>query len=196
MKPSSQASTSCFVRDALACGSVGVTAAMGSPGFGGGICAPSSAFAVAKKGIRATINVIAARVRMGSSFSRGPLSAVLCYPLRAIIVLIRESSTCLRYFVRDQLRAPRYRVPLESLPMSTAKTKQPVRPTLGGLLRSLRSRNGWTLKEMSKRTGIPLSTLAKVEHDRLTLTYDKLQQLSERLKIRMSDLFAESSSAP
>jgi quercetin dioxygenase-like cupin family protein len=49
---------------------------------------------------------------------------------------------------------------------------------------------------MSKRTGIPLSTLAKVEHDRLTLTYDKLQQLSERLKIRMSDLFAESSSAP
>jgi len=46
---------------------------------------------------------------------------------------------------------------------------------------------------MSKRTGIPLSTLAKVEHDRLTLTYDKLQQLSERLKIRMSDLFAEPS---
>jgi len=44
---------------------------------------------------------------------------------------------------------------------------------------------------MSTRTGIPLSTLAKVEHDRLTLTYDKLLQLSERLKIRMSDLFAE-----
>jgi transcriptional regulator with XRE-family HTH domain len=57
----------------------------------------------------------------------------------------------------------------------------------------LRTRNDWTLKEMSKRTGIPLSTLAKVEHDRLTLTYDKLQQLSERLKIRMSDLFAEPS---
>jgi transcriptional regulator with XRE-family HTH domain len=52
-------------------------------------------------------------------------------------------------------------------------------------------RNDWTLKEMSKRTGIPLSTLAKVEHDRLTLTYDKLQQLSERLHIRMSELFAD-----
>lgn len=65
------------------------------------------------------------------------------------------------------------------------------RPTLGRQLRALRQRNDWTLKEMSKRTGIPLSTLAKVEHDRLTLTYDKLQQLSERLKIRMSDLFAE-----
>jgi transcriptional regulator with XRE-family HTH domain len=70
------------------------------------------------------------------------------------------------------------------------------RPTLGRLLRNLRQRNDWTLKEMSKRTGIPLSTLAKVEHDRLTLTYDKLQQLSERLKIRMSDLFAEPAEGP
>ena len=65
------------------------------------------------------------------------------------------------------------------------------KPTLGRMLRSLRTRNGWTLKAMSERTGIPLSTLAKVEHDRLTLTYDKLLQLSERLKIRMSDLFAD-----
>lgn len=65
------------------------------------------------------------------------------------------------------------------------------RPTLGSLLRSLRLRNDWTLKEMSERTGIPLSTLAKVEHDRLTLTYDKLQQVAERLQIRMSELFAE-----
>ena len=67
------------------------------------------------------------------------------------------------------------------------------KPTLGRVLRALRTRNSWTLKEMSDRTGIPLSTLAKVEHDRLTLTYDKLLQLSERLKIRMSDLFAETS---
>ena len=68
--------------------------------------------------------------------------------------------------------------------------------TLGRLLRNLRTRNHWTLKEMSKRTGIPLSTLAKVEHDRLTLTYDKLLQLSERLKIRMSELFADSVEEP
>jgi hypothetical protein len=51
-------------------------------------------------------------------------------------------------------------------------------PTLGSLLRGLRSRKGWTLKEMSERTGIPVSTLSKVEHDRLTLTYDKLLQIS------------------
>jgi transcriptional regulator with XRE-family HTH domain len=64
-------------------------------------------------------------------------------------------------------------------------------PTLGTLLRGLRSRNQWTLKQMSDRSGIPISTLSKVEHDRLTLTYDKLLQLSQRLNIRMSELFAE-----
>ena len=70
-------------------------------------------------------------------------------------------------------------------------------PTLGALLRGLRDREGLTLKQMSEKCGIPVSTLSKVEHDRLTLSYDKLYQLSQRLGIRMSDLFAEnSSSAP
>jgi transcriptional regulator with XRE-family HTH domain len=57
-------------------------------------------------------------------------------------------------------------------------------------MKALRTRNDWTLQEMSDRTGIPRSTLAKVEHDRLTLGYDKLQQISQRLKMRMSELFA------
>ncbi len=71
-------------------------------------------------------------------------------------------------------------------------------PTLGAVMRGIRSRNGWTLKQMSAKSGIPVSTLSKVEHDRLTLSYDKLQQLSQRLSIRMSDRFAEDSeeSAP
>jgi transcriptional regulator with XRE-family HTH domain len=63
-------------------------------------------------------------------------------------------------------------------------------PTLGNIMRALRARNGWTRKEMSERTGIPLSTLAKVEKDRLTLSYDKLLQISQRLKMRMSELLA------
>lgn len=68
-------------------------------------------------------------------------------------------------------------------------------PTLGRVLRDLRSHRGWTLKEMSERSGIPVSTLSKVEHDRLTLTYDKLLQLSQKLNIRISELFAESEPA-
>ena len=68
-------------------------------------------------------------------------------------------------------------------------------PTLGTLLRGFRSRAGWTLKEMSANSGIPVSTLSKIEHDRLTLTYDKLQQLAQRLGLRMSELFAEEDAA-
>ena len=65
------------------------------------------------------------------------------------------------------------------------------RPTLGRILKDLRNHRNWTLREMSEHSGIPLSTLSKVENDRLTLTYDKLAQLSEKLQIPISDLFAE-----
>ena len=71
-----------------------------------------------------------------------------------------------------------------------------VQPTLGRILKDLRSHRGWTLKEMSARSGIPVSTLSKVEHDRLTLTYDKLLQLSQKLNIRISELFAEFERTP
>jgi len=65
------------------------------------------------------------------------------------------------------------------------------RPTLGRILKDLRNHRNWTLREMSERSGIPVSTLSKVENDRLTLTYDKLAQLSQKLQIPISDLFAE-----
>lgn len=68
------------------------------------------------------------------------------------------------------------------------------RKTLGTVLAELRSRRGWTLKEMSEQSHIPISTLSKIEHDRLSLTYDKLQQLSERLRIPMADLFGQDES--
>jgi transcriptional regulator with XRE-family HTH domain len=66
---------------------------------------------------------------------------------------------------------------------------------LGAVVAGIRTRNGWTLKEMSTRTGIPVSTLSKVEHNRLSLSYDKLQQLAQRLNLSMADLFAEDASA-
>jgi transcriptional regulator with XRE-family HTH domain len=43
---------------------------------------------------------------------------------------------------------------------------------------------------MSTAVGIPLSTLARIEHDRGSLTYDKLLQLSERLGVGLPELFA------
>jgi transcriptional regulator with XRE-family HTH domain len=63
--------------------------------------------------------------------------------------------------------------------------------TLGGLIRLLRQRKGWTLRQMSEQVGIPLSTLAKVEADKLSLTYDKLQQFCARLGLSMTEFLAE-----
>jgi len=62
--------------------------------------------------------------------------------------------------------------------------------SLGALVRHLRRTNGWTLRQMSEKTGTPLSTLAKVESDKLSLTYDKLQQFSSRLGYTMAEFLA------
>ena len=63
--------------------------------------------------------------------------------------------------------------------------------TLGGLIRLLRKENNWTLRQMSEKVGIPLSTLAKVEADKLSLTYDKLQRLTSRLGMTMTEFLGQ-----
>lgn len=63
-------------------------------------------------------------------------------------------------------------------------------PSLGRALRELRARHGWTLKEMSQKTGVPLSTLSKVEHARLSLSYDRLLQLCARLGLSPAEFFS------
>jgi transcriptional regulator with XRE-family HTH domain len=68
--------------------------------------------------------------------------------------------------------------------------------TLGKLLRAERQRRGWTLRQMSERVGIPLSTLAKVEQDKLSLSYDKLQQLTAKLGVTMAEFLAQNSAQP
>jgi transcriptional regulator with XRE-family HTH domain len=59
------------------------------------------------------------------------------------------------------------------------------------LIRAERQRRDWTLRQMSETVGIPLSTLAKVEQDRLSLTYDKLQQFTARLGLTMAEFLAQ-----
>jgi len=68
--------------------------------------------------------------------------------------------------------------------------------TLGQLVRAERQRREWTLRQMSERVGIPLSTLAKVEQDKLSLTYDKLQQMASRLGVTMAEFLAQDSAEP
>jgi len=64
------------------------------------------------------------------------------------------------------------------------------RSRLSGALRGLRKQKGWTLSEVSGRTGFSIPTLSKVENDRLSLSYDKLIRLSEGLGVDIAQLFA------
>ncbi len=61
----------------------------------------------------------------------------------------------------------------------------------GSALRALRLEKGWTLAEVSRRTGVPISTLSKVENDKLSLSYDKLARISKGLEIDIGVLFAQ-----
>jgi transcriptional regulator with XRE-family HTH domain len=63
------------------------------------------------------------------------------------------------------------------------------KPQLGTVLRNIRVERGWTLKQMSDVVDITVSTLSKIERGKLTLSYDKLQQLSDSLGISFADLF-------
>lgn len=59
----------------------------------------------------------------------------------------------------------------------------------GSVVREERLRRGWTLADASERTGLPVSTLSKVENDKISLSYDKLVKLSQGLEIDISRLF-------
>lgn len=60
----------------------------------------------------------------------------------------------------------------------------------GAVLKGLRLSNGWTLAEVSRRTGLPISTLSKVENDKMSLSYDKLARISRGLEIDIGMLFS------
>ena len=59
----------------------------------------------------------------------------------------------------------------------------------GAVMKALRRKNGWTLADVSRRTGLPLSTLSKIENDKMSLSFDKLLRLSGGLGVDISALF-------
>ncbi len=59
----------------------------------------------------------------------------------------------------------------------------------GAILKALRKQKHWTLSDVSKRTGLPVSTLSKLENDKGSLTYDTLLRLCDGLKIDISVFF-------
>lgn len=62
-----------------------------------------------------------------------------------------------------------------------------VRP--GAALKAVRLERGWSLAEVSRRTGMPISSLSKVENDKMELTLDRLMRISVALEIDVAALF-------
>jgi transcriptional regulator with XRE-family HTH domain len=66
----------------------------------------------------------------------------------------------------------------------------------GAVVKEERLRRGWTLAEASERIGLPVSTLSKVENDKISLSYDKLVKLSQGLEMDISRLFGGGEGPP
>ncbi len=66
----------------------------------------------------------------------------------------------------------------------------------GSVLKALRLEKGWTLADVSRLTGLPISTVSKVENDKMSLTYDKLARISKGLDIDIGLLFALNGAPP
>ncbi|WP_130617935.1 helix-turn-helix domain-containing protein [Dyella amyloliquefaciens] len=70
------------------------------------------------------------------------------------------------------------------------------KPEPGSALRNLRKHKQLTLAEVSERTGLPVSTLSKIENGKMSLSYDKLARLSTGLEVDIAQLFEPDSAAP
>ncbi|MGV7218007.1 helix-turn-helix domain-containing protein [Bradyrhizobium sp. UFLA05-112] len=73
--------------------------------------------------------------------------------------------------------------------MSEITTPDGANSQLGQCLKAARQARGLTLKQVAERTGMALSTLSKVENGLMSLTYDKLVQLTSGLKMEIAELF-------
>jgi len=79
--------------------------------------------------------------------------------------------------------------------MESRKPKLPAPPRLspakpGAALQIIRAEKGLTLSDLSLRTGLPVSTLSKIENDKMSLTYDKLARIATALEIDIAQLFS------
>lgn len=72
--------------------------------------------------------------------------------------------------------------------MASTAGRRSARP--GEALKQLRVEKGWTLADLSDRTGLPASSLSKMENGKTALTFDKLLKFSEALGVDLSALFS------
>ena len=60
---------------------------------------------------------------------------------------------------------------------------------LGDMIRRLREVRRWTLAEASRRCGLSLSTISRIENNQLSLTFGNLVKLANGFDVDVADLF-------
>jgi transcriptional regulator with XRE-family HTH domain len=61
---------------------------------------------------------------------------------------------------------------------------------LGESLRRIRKERGMTLIEAGEKSGMPMSTISKIENNKMSLSYDKLLRICNALDVDISELFS------
>ena len=69
------------------------------------------------------------------------------------------------------------------------------RAEFGRRLLELRRARGWTLAELSERSGLAVSTISKAERGLMSLTYDRMLQLARGIGVDMAEFFAADGAA-
>lgn len=69
------------------------------------------------------------------------------------------------------------------------------RPNLGASLKRIRAQRDLSLSALASSSGLPQSTLSKVENGQMSLNYDKLVRLADVLEIDVRQLFMTESEA-
>ncbi len=82
--------------------------------------------------------------------------------------------------LRDQRAAARRR---------RSPSTPPDREHMGARLRSIRKARGLTLKALSQRSGVPLSTLSKMELGQISVSYEKFGAVAQALAVDIAALF-------
>ena len=57
-------------------------------------------------------------------------------------------------------------------------------------MRALRLKKGMTLVHLSEATGLAVSTLSKLETDKMSFTYDKLVKIASGLGVDIAEIFS------
>lgn len=75
---------------------------------------------------------------------------------------------------------------------SAGADKAVSKAAVGARLRALRKNKRFTLKHLSEVSGVPLSTLSKIELGQAALNYDKFTAVARALEVEMSELLQPS----